>query len=189
MAWRSQISCYQQKQNWNRPRTWLNQMFTTIFLDQDFSAFQVPSAALQVCHVSATQAHQILYLITQKITKCLTYITYTFYITHNLNDINFKFYFITFLHNCSLLDKRNLGRLRTLLIRGTNFVTGNILHNAEVRLNIVLLTYYFVDIHKTVLPVFTSCLMPSTEIVAFAMGFPCISLTTPFMPRCTWARK
>lgn len=118
MAWRSQISCYQQKQNWNRPRTWLNQMFTTIFLDQDFSAFQVPSAALQVCHVSATQAHQILYLITQKITKCLTYITYTFYITHNLNDTNFKFYFITFLHNCSLLDKRNLGRLRTLLIIG-----------------------------------------------------------------------
>lgn len=38
---------------------------------------------------------------------------------------------------------------------------------------------------ECLLPVLTSCLIPSTDTVAFARRFPSTSLTTPLMPRCT----
>lgn len=41
------------------------------------------------------------------------------------------------------------------------------------------------EMTECLLPVLTSCLIPSTDTVAFARRFPSTSLTTPLMPRCT----
>lgn len=41
----------------------------------------------------------------------------------------------------------------------------------------------------SVRPVVTSWLIPSTDTVAFAMGFPCWSFTIPLMPRCTYQEE